>query len=269
MDPLVSIIIPTKNEAGNIAYCLKSVLKQRYKNIETIIVDNYSEDNTLSIARKYSKKCFKHGKERSAQRNFGAQKARGKFLMFVDADMELTKSCIEEAVKKSQKDNIVIAFIEKPIGVNFWEKAIAFERSLYQNELLLVGARFFPKNLFLKLNGYDENLVAGEDWDITARVQKLGYTITYTKKPLIHKENIKSLYNFFNKKMYYSKNISRYANKHPELFKKQSNYLFRLKIYLKNLNKLINHPFLTLGFTILKLKVWCNWYLLRNEEKNS
>jgi glycosyltransferase involved in cell wall biosynthesis len=80
--PLVSIIITTKNEEKNIGNCLESILRnielKDYRNIEIIVVDNNSTDQTKEIARKYTKKVYKFGPERSAQRNLGAKKARGK-----------------------------------------------------------------------------------------------------------------------------------------------------------------------------------------------
>lgn len=256
---LVSIVIPTLNESKNLKLCLDSCQKQTYKNIEIIVVDNFSTDNTLQIAKKYTKKCFLKGDERSSQRNFGAQKARGKYLLFLDADMQMTKNCLKEAIGKIKEENTIIAFPENSIGQNYWEKSIAFERSLYQKEKLLSGARLFPKNLFVKLKGYDKTLIAGEDWDITIRAQKLKSPLVMTNATIIHKENVKSLNEFLKKKSYYSKNISLYAQKHPRAFKKQSSLAKRLGIYLKNLPKLLTKPHLTLGFIILKTVIWSNW----------
>jgi len=59
---------------------LKSIKKQSYSPIETIIVDNSSIDKTVEIAKKYTKYVFTKGPERSSQRNYGAKKAKGKYL---------------------------------------------------------------------------------------------------------------------------------------------------------------------------------------------
>src|SRR3990167_6811447 len=76
LEPLVSVIVPTYNEQENIGRCLGSILAQNYKKIEVIIVDNFFIIKTLQIAQKYTSNCFRFGNERSAQRNFGAQKAK-------------------------------------------------------------------------------------------------------------------------------------------------------------------------------------------------
>jgi glycosyltransferase involved in cell wall biosynthesis len=53
-NPLISVVVTTKNEQENIENCLKSIKNQSYKNYEIIVVDNFSTDETKKIARKYS-----------------------------------------------------------------------------------------------------------------------------------------------------------------------------------------------------------------------
>jgi len=261
---LVSIIIPTLNEAENISNCLKSIKKQNYKNLEIIVIDNHSTDETTNIARKFTTKVYTRGPERSSQRNYGASKTKGKYLMFLDADMEITNNCIKEAIQKISDKNNIIAFPENAIGQNFWEKSIALERNLYQNEPYLSAARLFPTKLFEQIHGYDEKLIAGEDWDITIRAQKLKFKLVTTNIPIIHTENVPNLKELLKKKAYYSKYISLYAQKHPKEFKRQSSVLIRLGIYLKNLPKLLIDPIHTIGFLFLKTLVWYHWQI-KNE----
>ena len=103
---LVSIIITTKNEESNIENCLKSVKFQSYRNIETIVVDNYSNDKTIKIAKKYTNKIFLKGKERSDQRNYGIKKSRGEFVLYLDADMIITQNLIKECINFINKKKI-------------------------------------------------------------------------------------------------------------------------------------------------------------------
>ena len=85
----ISIIIATKNEENNISRLLRSLKEQTFRDFETIIVDNNSSDQTKKIASKFTSKIFIHGPERSTQRNYGLEKAIGKYILFLDADMEL------------------------------------------------------------------------------------------------------------------------------------------------------------------------------------
>ncbi len=100
--PVVSVVVTTKNEAKSIENCLRSIKKQTYpqKKIEIIIVDNNSTDKTKEIAKRFADKVYNKGPERSAQRNFGVERARGKYILYLDADMILSKDVISECVEK-------------------------------------------------------------------------------------------------------------------------------------------------------------------------
>ena len=101
--PLVSIIIPTKNSSSTLETVLKSVRRQTYPNIEIIVVDNYSKDDTVLIVKKYGARLYMKGPERSVQRNYGANKTTGKYLVFLDSDIELSSNVIAECVDLAKK----------------------------------------------------------------------------------------------------------------------------------------------------------------------
>src|SRR5688500_6010720 len=103
--PLVSVIITTRNEEQVIERLLTSVKAQTYPEIELLVVDNNSEDNTKKITQKYTSKVYDFGPERSAQRNYGASKAKGSYLLFLDADMKLEKDVISECVTAIKTDS--------------------------------------------------------------------------------------------------------------------------------------------------------------------
>src|SRR6185437_9711050 len=120
--PTVSIIIPTKNSQQFLKDCLESIKNQTYKKIQLIIVDNFSKDKTVLIAKKYTKEVYKIGPERSAQRNFGAKKAKGKYLFFLDSDMKLSPNVVAECVATMHKDPKIMSLIvpEESFGEGFW-----------------------------------------------------------------------------------------------------------------------------------------------------
>lgn len=93
----ISAVILTKNEEKNIQRCLKSVDFCD----EVIIVDDFSEDNTLEkIRNKYKTKVFKRklNEDFAGQRNFGMDKAKGEWILFVDADEEVSDELKKEIV---------------------------------------------------------------------------------------------------------------------------------------------------------------------------
>jgi glycosyltransferase involved in cell wall biosynthesis len=93
--PNVSIIIPAHNEERHIEKCLESLLAQDYQDIEIIIVDNGSSDNTPKIVERYVERFgdkvrllrMRRNLGPGGGRNVGASSATGDILVFVDADM--------------------------------------------------------------------------------------------------------------------------------------------------------------------------------------
>ncbi|MEK6910295.1 MAG: glycosyltransferase family 2 protein [Nanoarchaeota archaeon] len=92
-----SIVIPTYNESRDIADCLNAISMQDYPRdkFEVIIVDNYSQDNTLNIVKTFSKKInlkilMNKIKDAEVSKMLGFKKAKGKFFMYLDADMQFS-----------------------------------------------------------------------------------------------------------------------------------------------------------------------------------
>lgn len=253
---LVSIIITTKNEARILDKALRSVNNQSYPKKEIIIVDNYSDDNTKNIAKRYKVNFFEFGPERSAQRNFGVKKARGEYVLIMDSDMELTSKVIENCVDKisSEKtDGVVIP--EESKWINFWGKVKAFERSFYseKGDPVTDAARFFKRSVFLKMEGYDETITGPEDWDLPDRIKKAGYKIGRSSEKIYHHEQNISLYTLFKKKFYYGLNAHKYLSKHKIPVISPKTVYFLRPLFYKNWIKLIKHPVLSLAMTWMLL----------------
>ena len=107
----VSIIVPVYNVEKYLEQCLSSIVNQTYNNIEIIIVNDGSCDNSYKIIDKYKDrynfiKVIKQGNMGiSEARNIGLKNAIGEFVLFVDSDDYLEQECIEDAVNKINKDN--------------------------------------------------------------------------------------------------------------------------------------------------------------------
>jgi len=174
---LVSVVVTTKNEAKNIGACLASVAGQTYPAalIEMIVVDNGSSDATKDIAREYTDKVFDKGPERSAQRNFGLlEAASGNYLMFLDADMILSSSVVASCVEMMRSGRYSSLHIpEIVLGKDYFPRVRRFERSFYDGTVI-DGARFFSKDAFAAVDGFDLSLTGPEDWDLDKKLKKLG-----------------------------------------------------------------------------------------------
>lgn len=104
-NPLVSVIVPVYNVEQYLDECLNSIRQQTYENLEIIVVEDCSTDNSLNTFIKHSEdprvKLIQHGKNSglSAARNTGIDAAKGDYIMFVDSDDIVQLSLIELCVK--------------------------------------------------------------------------------------------------------------------------------------------------------------------------
>jgi glycosyltransferase involved in cell wall biosynthesis len=178
-----SFIIPTLNEEGYLAECLHSMVSQTEKNHEIIVVDSYSADKTIDIAKKYGAKVlFEKKRGPGAARNKGAGSAKGEFLIFADADTRFSGDFLEK-----------ISDIFKGTAVGGIPKLIVNDAECLSHSMayriINYVARFFisigkpfttgscfvyRKATFLKAGGFDEKLLSNEDHDLAKRVARLG-----------------------------------------------------------------------------------------------
>lgn len=259
--PLVSVIVPTRNSQNTIDACLKSIKNQNYEEVELIVVDNNSTDKTKEVARKYTKLVFNKGPERSAQRNFGALKSRGKYVLFIDSDMELSRNVIKDCIslvesyKVSKVDKVLGGIIipEESFGEGFWAKCKALERSFYVGVDWIEAARFFSKKVFIEFKGFDEELISGEDWDLSQRVEAK-YLILRIKSFIYHNEGRLTLFKLLSKKLYYGGKLNNYSYKktNSEIFTKQLSIISRYKLFFSNPKKLFANPILGIGMLSMK-----------------
>ncbi len=252
--PLVSVIIPCKNSSKMISSCLQSIKDQTYKNLEIIVVDNYSVDDTYAIARTFTKNVYKKGPERSTQRNWGVMKSRGDWVLFVDSDMELSPTVVENCVKIVRKNSAVKGLIipEESMGEGFWAKCKNLERSFYVGVAYMEAARFFNKKLFLEVGGYDETMVSGEDWYLSQKFEKVG-KIKNVPDLIYHNEGQLTLSGTIRKKFYYAKHFVKYMHiRDNKYIKHQTSIVSRYKLFFSRPRKLFANPFVGVGMLIMK-----------------
>lgn len=183
----ISVIIPTYNEEKDVGECLTSLLGQSEKDIEIIVVDDGSNDETLNVLEK-----IKNGNEKinilkqkhlgaGAARNLGAKRARGEILVFVDADMTFDKDFLEKLVAPIVKGRVKGTFSKEEIVSNWeslWARSLNIEEGWeekrrhgknYPNEQWVFRAVL--KSEFERVGGYDPGGYA-DDWSLG---KKLGY----------------------------------------------------------------------------------------------
>lgn len=191
-----SIIIPAYNEENYIGKCLKSIKSLKIPNgesLEVIVVNNASTDRTEEVAQAAlpGAKIVKEPKKGLTRAyNRGAREAKGKILLFVDADMVLSPNHLKKVFKEFKKDTKLIALsgpcIWKDGGVlcdvvtRFMFFFIAMPAEIICNRCLNIGASIASgnsavrKEFFDKTGGFNEDIFYGLEADFTLRIRKLG-----------------------------------------------------------------------------------------------
>lgn len=196
----VSIIIPTYNRAKLITKSVKSVLQQTYNNIEVIVIDDNSTDNTEQVLKKIKDKRLRYIKLKQNMgaayaRNIGIKKAKGKYIGFNDSDDIFHKTKVEKQLLNMISNNSDFDFckLNKFCDSGIWElpndeqdKAIlkgSFISELVKNNYISTQAIIAKKEVFFDIN-FDEMLPRFQDYDLVLRIASK-YSISYTNKPLV------------------------------------------------------------------------------------
>jgi glycosyltransferase involved in cell wall biosynthesis len=193
-DILFSIIIPTLNEENYLPNLLADLQKQKEKNFEVIIVDAHSEDKTCKKATVFREKLDIHilrtdNRNVCHQRNIGAQKAIGKYVLFMDADASISKVFLAKIKKHILKKPALIYIpIMHPKENALYAKLQSFTAEISK----LIGKPFVPsscvvfeRNFFDFINGYDEKVVMAEDQEIIQRAFNYGVSARLMKDVLV------------------------------------------------------------------------------------
>lgn len=251
MKPLVSVVIPTYNSERTLSACLESIRNQTYERIEVIVVDKGSSDRTVEIAKRYGAKVLVvNARERSEQVNLGVRAARGKYVYRVDSDFILEPDVVEKAVSRCELggyDAVCVHNTSDPT-VSFWARVRKLERDCYLGDRLNVAARFFRRDVFLRAGGFDEDLVAAEDYDLHNRLIKMGFRIGHVDACEVHIGEPKTLREVALKSFYYGKTIGVFLKKDKRQAIRQLTPL--RPAFLRNWRKFLEEPMLTLGFII-------------------
>ena len=265
--PAMSVVVPTKNEEANIGACLAAFGPFRGE-VELIVVDNSSPDRTREIAAAAGARVLTQGPERCAQRNRGWREARGAFVMFVDADMVVPEGTAREILETCRAGAADALYIpETRVGRGLRIKARNFERSFYDGTCI-DGLRVVRRTLLERVGGYDEALVACEDWDLDRRLAAAGARTAATRGALLHNEARQGLRRFLAKKAYYSASVAAYRAKWGDdaVCRRQFGLGYRyFGVFAENgkWRRLLRHPILAAVMYFERIAVGATYLLCR------
>ena len=208
-----SVIVPTYNEVNSITACLQSLTVQT-KSVEIIVVDDGSTDDTTKKVKLFKKVQLLTQKHLgpAAARNFGAQKATGDILVFVDADMTFAPNFIDMLTDPIEKSKSPGTFTKEEYVANWnnvWARCWNYNQGLYSNRRIAENYpeiapvfRAILKKEFDQVGGFTPGVGWTDDWSLS---RKLLYQATATHARCYH-TNPASLSEVFKQARWIGKN---------------------------------------------------------------
>jgi glycosyltransferase involved in cell wall biosynthesis len=176
LEPLVTIVIPVFNGEKYLASSIKSVLNQSYNNIELIIVNDGSTDGSEKIIKNCNcKYFFQKNNGQSSALNLGWKNASGSILGYLSCDDILESNCVEKILKEFNDEYSIIYPNYKLIDhngefINNIDLGKFSKKLLCEDLICFPGpGAFFKKEVFISLNGWDEELTQVPDFDFWIR----------------------------------------------------------------------------------------------------
>jgi glycosyltransferase involved in cell wall biosynthesis len=209
--PTVSVIIPAFNEENMLTICLSSLSQIDWpkENLQVIVVDNGSTDNTCQVARSMGAMVLKDPDATVAGlRNLGAQRAQGRFLAFVDADCTVAGDWLKSASRYFNDDKIVAwgGPPEVPDNATWvqktWHVLRKKSKDVQEVDWLESMNLFVKKETFDRVGGFDSTLVTCEDVDLSYRLSSLGRIVADRSIRMVHLGEAATLRQFVIKELW-------------------------------------------------------------------
>jgi cellulose synthase/poly-beta-1,6-N-acetylglucosamine synthase-like glycosyltransferase len=273
--PKVSIIVPAYNEAVTIASSIKSLVQQTYNNLEIIIMDDGSSDDTFKIAKKFEgefegkkiKVLTKKNGGKSRALNFAFERSKGELIMNVDADSKLEKDAVEILVKYFRNPEIsavagsvfvsnrntlltklqALEYIE---GLNMVRNAQAF---LHLVNIIPGPIGMFRREALEEVGGYAHDTFA-EDCDLTLKLIQKEHKIDFEPEAIAYTEAPDKLLDLLKQRYRWTRGILQAIRKHSHNLWNFKNFNFTFVLWYM-LFEAIFWPFMDLFATMLLIYI--------------
>jgi len=205
-DYMLSVVIVTRNEEENIESCINSVLEaiKDIKNVEILLVDSASTDNTIEIAKKYPVKIIQLKPSwplsSHAGRYIGSLHARGHYIQFIDGDMTLDKNWFINSIPILKKHAHIAGVVGIPTQepydnylakqfTNFFKK---WSNNTKEGEIdTFGGAILFKRDALMESGSWNPYMVVEGEAELAIRVVNTGYNFYALLQPMTHHFGVK------------------------------------------------------------------------------
>lgn len=262
----ISIIIPVYNSEKTLPDCLSAIAGQEIAAKEVIIVDSENSDAALKIAKDFQARYYNITENSiSKKRNYGARQASGEILLFLDSDCLLPTHWTKKVLEVLSEQNTIACGSHSyylPKNSSLIAKAWSAHQQAFSRDdaaWLPTMALAVKKDIFTKLNGFNESLITCEDVDFGYRLNQYGKIYSSEKLTATHLNNPENLFQFFLKEYWRGENSFELAIKNKNRLKEKIYLLIPSYVFLilvGFLSILYFHNLVTiLIFTLLMLPV--------------
>jgi glycosyltransferase involved in cell wall biosynthesis len=227
--PLFSVVIPTCNSGKTLVKCLMSIKNQTYSNVEVIVVDKYSSDNTLEVVRAFGAKFIQGYFNKPEARNVGILNSTGDYVLIADADFVFESNLINDAFRCFVNEGCAAVYVpEEYIGDGFLIRCRNLEKKMYQGAEAIESPRIYKRWVF-DYALFDERNQGPDEFDFYFNVKKFGIKASRIRSKILLAEA--PLY--LKKKFSHGKYFEYYARKHKQekLICKQVSLSHRMQLF--------------------------------------
>jgi glycosyltransferase involved in cell wall biosynthesis len=242
--PVVSVVVPVRNEEARLGLVLEDLLAQDYppSRFEILIADGESTDGTRDVVQQYKERspvrieCFANpARLSSAGRNVGARNARGEYIVFVDGHCRiLGKTFLQDTARLFRETGADCLCRPQPLDVpgNTWFQDVIADvratRIAHGSDSTIYGSdgagfvdptssgASYRATVFQRVGYYDERFDACEDVEFNHRVQRAGMRSYWSPEIAVHYSPRKSLGGLWKQLVRYGRGRFRFARKHPQ-----------------------------------------------------
>lgn len=194
---LVSVIIPCFNVEDYIEECLESVYNQIYKNIEVVVVDNNSTDNTLKIVNELKRNLYndliilkEEKKGANAARNKGLRIVKGEWVQFLDSDDILNRDKIQHQVDIINKNNNIdvicssycYKYLDNTLKINSVDSKNNIV-SIFNKKAGITSSNIFKRNSLIEVGNWNEHVFSSQEFDLMFRFYVGGKNFYFDNQP--------------------------------------------------------------------------------------
>jgi len=230
--PFVSVVVPTYNRRDSLKSTIESLLAQDYPSFEVIVVDDGSSDGTfeflkgLSSARGNLKPLSQANRGPSAARNLGLGTSGSEIVCFTDDDCIADRDWIKNLVAGFTVHDVggvggeVVTYQPSTLAEKYAEEAGLLRQEKYYSMKFLITANVaYRREVLNKVGGFDTELRACEDLDLSIRAQMGGYKIAYAPSAVVYHKHRLGLKDLFRQQYRNGIGLARLNRKYPKDFK--------------------------------------------------